>query len=1698
MNFGKRLLLGITLGVLLTGFSFSQESFAANTTPTVDAGPDTTIDENETFLYVGSFTDPDVDTWTATVDYGDGSGVQPLSFDADKIFTLDNTYANDGAYTVLVTIDDGQSSGSDSVIVMVNNVAPSIIIDSQSVDASRTFSASGLFFDPGDDIFTATVDYDDGVGPIVLTLNPEKSFSLSHTYASEGTFTVTVTINDGTDDGIEILLIVVDDEAPVSNPGGPYTTDEGTSITLDASGSSDNGSIVSYEWDFDNDGLFDDATGVTTPVLFDNESLLGPYIVGLKVTDNDGFSSISTVGVFVNNVIPILTVIPGVTTIDEGETFTGSGNFIDPGNDPFAGSVDYGDGEDLDMTLSLNPNKTFVLDHVYVQNGIYTVIITISDNSQEGTVTEMFDVTVNNIAPTVIPGIGDTISEGDSFATSGSFSDPGEDDWMITVDYDDGSVDTIAFESDKTFEINHSFTNDGIFNVSVSVDDGDDITTESFVVTVTNVAPTVEAVSDTTIEEGSVYSSTGFITDLGDDSFTGTVDYGDGTGVLPLVINADGSFELNHVYTNNGIYPIVVEISDGLATDTDTASITVTNVIPQISITTSSVDQNRVYDASGLFVDPGDDTWSATVNYGDGGGDTLLSLNPDKTFSLNHAYSDNGAYTVVVSVDDGDDVGVLSFTASIFVNNDGPAAGQNAPVFSSTSTTGSALFETHDQDIWGPVTGGTGVVSWDLFPFQSWNPGDKGFDGFTTIADKKLGIGMDMGTNGHFGMNAKADDLKGTVDVFYDGNAALTHADINTFLAGDTTPISSIWNLNPSSTTINAGTTGDLKLDMDMKLNTFLDTEACLLGGCTDVFSIPTIDFETHPNLFTFDDSNPVNSIPEDVQVSLLPTVAVFSNIEVNPSTSSVNVVTGKVIAYDSKTFSTIGIDIDELFTLLLNTAIGCGPAIPCITLGEELQIDKTTLAWDYFDASSDIDFIANQELTFDTGVLVQLDFERPVSGVLGSLVDVTTDGSGQVTSVVYNIGDEISVTFPIDEVQPINVTPTLLLDPENTRMHNFAEVITDSDVTMIAGFADYSIQSFQVTPSFTLTYPHILGHWHCHDRIAGICYDWRSHTKTHSKEIGAVSFPGVTLPTLGPLWDSGPQGNVMKVNVLSDDDFALGGFNTVELDSFLLDPEIPPTAIVGGPYVVNEGSIITLDSSGSFDVDIPVQVLTYDWDLDNDATFESSGITVDFVDGIDGPATFPLSVKVCDYLNCDVDSGMVDVLNVAPTVDAGVDATVDEGSLYSASGSFVDPGADTWTATVDYGDGTGTSVLSLNADKSFALSHTYADNDQYTVTVTVTDDDHDTTFNGEIIDGQGIGTLVVTVNNVNPTVDAGVDQEAVIHDTVNLDPATYSDPGFDCGVCATLEDFTAIVNWGEFSDEPLIVTETPGSVGVLTTGTASGNHIYRLPGDYTVTVTVDDDDTGSTSDSLITTVLGAQDLKNRAISFLTPYESEKKIEKSIKEINKSFEPKLWLSDVYLDVKHGKKVFDHEKHAVKELQKILKDGEKKGIDPVLKQKAQDSIDLLVNADRVLAITIMLDASSATTDDTKKQNKIDKENVKSTKEFVKADGYRDEGKFDKAIDHYKKAWQHAHHAIKHDLKADEDSVMNSQEKAIEKANKAQAKADNTPTEKQEKEQAKACKDIQKEIDKLISKGIIVPAELQELLDDNCYVPPVTTP
>ena len=81
-----------------------------------------------------------------------------------------------------------------------------------------------------------------------------------------------------------------------------------------------------------------------------------------------------------------------------------------------------------------------------------------------------------------------------------------------------------------------------------------------------------------------------------------------------------------------------------------------------------------------------------------------------------------------------------------------------------------------------------------------------------------------------------------------------------------------------------------------------------------------------------------------------------------------------------------------------------------------------------------------------------------------------------------------------------------------------------------------------------------------------------------------------------------------------------------------------------------------------------------------------------------------------------------IPVANVAPIIDfVEFPATRVEGQSFSSLYQISDPGADTWTYSFEFGDGTGVSYGS-SARSSFTPSHTYTNSGTYTIIMRVTD----------------------------------------------------------------------------------------------------------------------------------------------------------------------------------------------------------------------------------------------------------------------------------------------------------------------------------------------------------------------------------------
>ena len=229
----------------------------------------------------------------------------------------------------------------------------------------------------------------------------------------------------------------------------------------------------------------------------------------------------------------------------------------------------------------------------------------------------------------------------------------------------------------------------------------------------------------------------------------------------------------------------------------------------------------------------------------------------------------------------------------------------------------------------------------------------------------------------------------------------------------------------------------------------------------------------------------------------------------------------------------------------------------------------------------------------------------------------------------------------------------------------------------------------------------------------------------TADLQVIAIKMPNLTTPGLpasgtGTAFRNAPwqdfEVTVDQIEMATGYDLLNALPNQIEI--LLEAKDRAPVAATDGPYTGMEGSAVTLSGAASSDPD--GDVLTYAWDFGDGTT--GTGKTPQHTYADNG--NYVVTLTVTDPAGAEASTTTaVTVFNVAPTVAAFAGATLLPHETYGAAGSFTDPGADSWTATVDYGDGSGAQPLALSGN-AFSLSHTYDAAGTFTVTVTVTDDD--------------------------------------------------------------------------------------------------------------------------------------------------------------------------------------------------------------------------------------------------------------------------------------------------------------------------------------------------------------------------------------
>ncbi len=236
--------------------------------------------------------DPDGDALTFAWNFGDGNsatGMMPA-----------HTYISAGSFQVSLTVSDGTTDSAASVTSAEISAPPENIAPTANpggpyngepgLPVAFDGSASS---DPNGDTLTYAWDFGDGA--------MGTGIAPTRTFAADGTYTVTLTVNDGSSDSpiVSTTATIVTppaNSAPTADAGGPYAGDTGVAVIFDGSASSDpDGDVLSYAWDF---GDGDTGTGVAPSHAY---AVAGAYTVSLVVNDNEFDSAAASSAVTISD-----------------------------------------------------------------------------------------------------------------------------------------------------------------------------------------------------------------------------------------------------------------------------------------------------------------------------------------------------------------------------------------------------------------------------------------------------------------------------------------------------------------------------------------------------------------------------------------------------------------------------------------------------------------------------------------------------------------------------------------------------------------------------------------------------------------------------------------------------------------------------------------------------------------------------------------------------------------------------------------------------------------------------------------------------------------------------------------------------------------------------------------------------------------------------------------------------------------------------------------------------------------------------------------------------------------------------------------------------------------------------------------------------------------------------------------------------
>ena len=399
--------------------------------PRAEAGPDQTVNENAEVTLDGSgSSDPNSDALTYSWSQDSGPSVTLSDAAAESPMFEAPTVTGQTELDFTLTVRDGTDPASDTVTITVRNSINEPPIAKAGTDRSISENTQVMLdgsgsSDPNGDTLTYSWTHNSA---LAIAITGSDSLSASFTapnVATDTTFTVTLTVNDGTVDVSDALQVNITDSPnspPAVEAGADQEVAGGATVTLSGTATDDDPEdALTYSW-IHNSALAIAITGSDSlSASFTAPDVAADTTITVTLTVNDGTVGVSDalqVNITDSPNSPPEVEAGADQVVAEGATVTlnGTGS-SDPNGDPLTFSWSQDSGPSVTLSSDTAPSPTFTAPAVTEPTDL-VFTLTVSDGTARAA--DTVRITVQNAVKEITSSGGSGGSRGGGGESGGS------------------------------------------------------------------------------------------------------------------------------------------------------------------------------------------------------------------------------------------------------------------------------------------------------------------------------------------------------------------------------------------------------------------------------------------------------------------------------------------------------------------------------------------------------------------------------------------------------------------------------------------------------------------------------------------------------------------------------------------------------------------------------------------------------------------------------------------------------------------------------------------------------------------------------------------------------------------------------------------------------------------------------------------------------------------------------------------------------------------------------------------------------------------------------------------------------------------------------------------------------------------------------------------------------------------------------